>query len=36
VHGHGDARVGPLDEEFVTLCEQRDGLFPALELADFA
>lgn len=28
--------VGPLDEEFVTLCEQRDGLFPALELADFA
>lgn len=26
---------GPLDEEFVSLCEQRDGLFPTLELADF-
>ncbi|MFN7964781.1 MAG: 1,4-alpha-glucan branching protein domain-containing protein [Acidobacteriota bacterium] len=27
---------GPLDEEFVVLCEQRDGLFPNLELTDFA
>jgi 1,4-alpha-glucan branching enzyme len=28
-------REGALNEEFVALCEQRDGLFPALELADF-
>jgi 1,4-alpha-glucan branching enzyme len=29
-------REGPLDEEFVALCEQRDGVFPELELSDFA
>lgn len=28
-------RTGQLDEEFVALCERRDGLFPALELTDF-
>ncbi|HHN74268.1 MAG TPA: DUF1957 domain-containing protein [Acidobacteria bacterium] len=27
---------GQIDEEFLALCEQRDGLFPSLELADFA
>ena len=26
---------GTIDEEFVALCERRDGLFPALELEDF-
>ncbi len=28
-------REGALNEEFVSLCEQRDGLFPELDLGDF-
>jgi 1,4-alpha-glucan branching enzyme len=27
--------TGQLDEEFVALCERRDGLFPSLDLTDF-
>lgn len=28
--------TGKMDEGFLALCEERDGLFPGLELADFA